>query len=256
MEQEKSSSVKKDPTAKSQTWTWILLGVITIIFIGAIVIFFGGWWLYKNKVDQSLEIAEEGQQYVEEESWLDDLDSYFIDENELDEITDELAEEPNIINGTEKFVSNEFGFTLNFTENWSDYKTELIVDDVVGQEEYSPKFEESVFEEDIDQLREGFTASYVFYYPSEAKDLFRTTVDGYADVFSLDIYRLDEYEAIKKGDVKEIGRNNRYIFTYTNYYYPQLPTDVAPPQDIPQSALKDIDIIAQNIETFDVRIIE
>jgi hypothetical protein len=256
MEQEKSSSNKKDPAARSQTWTWILMGTFTIIFIGAVVIFVGGWWLYKNKVDHSLEIAEEGQQYVEEESWLDDIDNYFIDDNELADISDKLAEEPNIINGTEKFVSNEYGFTLNFTENWSDYKAELIVDDILGENEYELEFDEGVMEADIEELNEGFIASYVFYYPSTTEDLFRSTVEGYAALFSLDIFWLDNYEAITKGDINEVGRNNRYIFTATNYYYPQQPSDMPAPEDISVEALQDINSVVENIETFDVRVLE
>lgn len=248
MEQENSSKIPFQPERKKQFWLWILMGCMTFIFILAIVIFVGGWWVFKDKVQDNLDLVED-ETYFENEDWLQDFDEFIEDSKISSEI------EPNIINGNKKFVSNEYGFTLDFTDNWLDYKAELIVDGM-NDEEYFNNIDLLEDEKSIDQLRKGLKASYKFYYPTEQENLFNTNVDGYTDLFSLDILRLDDYDLITSGKVKEIARNNKYIFTYTNYYVPQQDTDIPPPQDIPQSALDDINIIVEAIETFNVRVLE
>lgn len=249
MGQEKSSKLSSQSENKKQIWLWVLMGCMTFIFILAIAIFVGGWWIFKDKVQDNLDLVED-EPYFESEDWLQDFDEFI----ENSEISNGL--EPNIINGTEKFVSNEYGFILNFTDNWSNYKAELIV----SKEDEAPVFEDldrfiDINDETDEQLQQGFVGRYIFYYLTEEASLL-SNVEGYEDIFSLDMYRLDEYDAIKSGELKEIARNNIYVFTYSNYYIQNQDTDIVLPQDVPQVAIDDIKTIAEGIETFDVRVLE
>ncbi len=249
MEQKNGSLQKRGEKRKNQFWIWILFIVLILIFVAAVVIFLGGWWAYKNKVQQGVDIIDDQGEFFESENWLNNLDNYYLNEQELEDIIGE----PNMINGTEIFVSNEYGFTLKFTKNWPDYKAMLMVAEDMIEPDLDAN--ESIDEAEIEQMRQGYQAEYIFYYPSGQEGL-SSDINGYEDLFSLNIYAIDDYDAIKSGRVQELARNNKYIFTYTNYYIPHQDTDVLPPRDIPQAVLDDIESIARGIETFDVRVSE
>ena len=192
-----------------------VLLVIIIVLLSLIVIAgicFAGWYFWKMKQEQKMRQLETQIQSQSQ------LGNPVKNEN----AAPNTASEQGLV-----YENNDFGFRLNFTPSWENYRAES---NAMGGD-----FEVS---------------RTCFFLPTKYAN-YTGELPEYTSPFCISAfvaYSWDEEEKRNSAGLgpmgEVVGRNSKYVFVYSHFNGDM-------PPDVPQQAILDMPIIAEGIETFE-----
>ncbi len=217
------NSINNTSKNNSHTILWLIIGFIVVGFFVFLGVVAGGIYWYKH--NQSTQIQNTKEQI--KKNLLEGKGNSVVNSNANQSAQPDIQinKETSEPKTSSVYENKEYGFRLNMTPSWTDYKANEVF------------------------LGGDFNVADIdFYLPSKQSSI-DSDIPGYVNMFTISVYITESWEEVGCENMNDvscgevIGSNDFYTFVYSHMNGDAVP-DVSP------QAIKDMEAIAKNIETF------